>query len=224
EQIAEKRPYMDTESGPIYSFMTLKRKLSESFEQEYYHNMSWAHLATGGVGSGMRWPFRTPHCLSAGMHDVQQGLSRFVNSGAIDWTIYSPVPVGHLLKVLREGGEHAAEILPFGCGDGNQALVWLLRDPYSGSVETEPLTLILPDLQPGEYSDEFWESYSGTKVADYSFSVVAHRQHGGPRLSAEVMQAENAYTSLSIPYFEKDIVLAIRSTQLGKARGNCQEK
>ena len=29
--------------------------------------MSWAHLASGGAGGGMRWPNRHPHVLTSGM-------------------------------------------------------------------------------------------------------------------------------------------------------------
>jgi mannan endo-1,4-beta-mannosidase len=60
------RPYTDTEHGPIHAFNDHRTSLPEAFDDEYERHLMWAHLATGGAGSGMRWPARRPHLLSAG--------------------------------------------------------------------------------------------------------------------------------------------------------------
>jgi mannan endo-1,4-beta-mannosidase len=52
------RPFLDTEHGPIHSFKDKKLTLPEPFDDEYFRHMSWAHLAAGGAGGGMRWPNR----------------------------------------------------------------------------------------------------------------------------------------------------------------------
>lgn len=140
-EITDIRPYTDSESGPIHLFMDLQLQLTEPFEAEYYHNMSWAHLATGGAGSGLRWPFRDPHCLTQGMHEVQRGMSQVVRSTALNWLQFSPRPFEETLRVENHAGsvgsvqEPPLPVLPFGCSDGRQALVWLLRDSRSVSNE-----------------------------------------------------------------------------------------
>jgi mannan endo-1,4-beta-mannosidase len=170
-QMPDTRPYTDSESGPIHLFMDLKLFLEEPFESEYYHNMSWAHLATGGAGSGMRWPFRDPHTLSPGMHDVMLGMSRFIKAGPIRWLDFSPQPLDDALQVVpRDAAGASADphVLPFGCSDGRQALVWLLRDTRvaDGAVASMPLDLLLPGMAPGDYVVEFWETYDGNRVGE----------------------------------------------------------
>lgn len=205
------RPYTDTESGPIHAFMDLRRLLPEAFDDEYYHNMSWAHLATGGAGSGMRWPFRRPHTLTPGMHAVQAGMARFVHTLA--WVHFTPRPVDEQLAVLDAGGpgdDPAAglPILPFGCSDGRQALVWLLRDTRIVG-EQDPLPpahLHLPGLAPGAYVAEFWETYSGTQTGAVTFHVPA------PTDGDHVDQAHSdaPATTIPLPPFGRDLAIAIK--------------
>lgn len=175
-QITDLRPYTDSESGPIHLFMNLRRQLEEPFEIEYYHNMSWAHLATGGAGSGMRWPFREPHTLSPAMNDVQLGISRFIQRCALDWLSFSPQPFDDSLTVLPQDVSEGATlpVLLFGCSDGRQAIVWLLRDSRIASEAAKiPIELFVPNMQPGRYAVEFWETYSGEKLVEASASVDA---------------------------------------------------
>jgi mannan endo-1,4-beta-mannosidase len=64
---ATKRPFTDSEHGPIHLFNDHKRWHPEEFDDEYERHLMWAHLASGGAGSGMRWPARHPHVITAGM-------------------------------------------------------------------------------------------------------------------------------------------------------------
>jgi mannan endo-1,4-beta-mannosidase len=199
------RPYMDTESGPIHLFMDLKRTLPAAFDAEYLHNMSWAHLATGGAGSGMRWPFREPHALTPGMHAVQRGMRRFVP--ALDWVRFSPEPWNHRMRVVaREAvGNGATDRLPvlaFGCGDGRQALAWVLRDLRVIGLETvlPAMDLIMPGLEPGRYVAEFWETYEGLKMGEQPFTVAAP---GG--LTRELR--------LPLALFVRDLAVAIKRVE-----------
>ena len=198
------RPYTDTESGPIHAFMTGHRPLSEAVDAEYYHNMSWAHLATGGAGSGMRWPFRHPHTLTPGMHAVQQGMARFLP--ALDWTRFTPRPLEPArLQVIPREADPPVEsaplpVLPFGCADGEQALVWLLRDVRAVSPAT-PLPLLnlcLAGLEPGGYVATFWETYEGVPVGAHRFMV----------------DTEGTAARLPLPPFGRDLAVAIRPDPL----------
>jgi mannan endo-1,4-beta-mannosidase len=204
ERITEVRPYIDTESGPIHAFMDLGRSLPEAFDDEFYHNMSWAHLATGGAGSGMRWPFRHPHTLTPGMHAVQQGMARFVSTLA--WTEFTPQPIDDQLAVVARAASDAGQqdsrlpVVPFGCSDGRQALVWLLRDVRAVAPDAAlpAADLMMPDLMPGTYVAEFWETYEGVKTGEINVWV-----EGGEQI-----------TRLPLPAFSRDVALAIKQVAI----------
>src|SRR5207253_731329 len=76
------RPYFDSESGPIHGWIK-----DRQIDVELHHNMSWAHLAAGGAGSGMRWPYTDPHYLVPEMRDNLLGMARFATQ--IDWTTFA---------------------------------------------------------------------------------------------------------------------------------------
>jgi mannan endo-1,4-beta-mannosidase len=233
-QMADVRPYTDSESGPIHLYMDLKRQLEDSFEMEYYHNMSWAHLATGGAGSGMRWPFRDPHALTPGMHAVQKGMARFVSDCGLDWLRFSPQPIDHLLRLTHSDptnsdkeAREVASLIPFGCSDGEQALIWLLRDCRTSSVDEPlpPIDLLVPQLQSGEYVISFWETYRGVRKEEHRLAVPETRHHAPSgssmasatnRLEAGVAQIEArdqaaaAYLRLPLPPFTTDLAITIR--------------
>jgi hypothetical protein len=113
------RPVFDSEHGPIHSFKDRKKTLSEAFDDEYFHNIQWAHFASGGAGGGMRWPNRHPHVLTQGMRRAQLALSRVV--GTIEWTGFARRNLAGEIVVSDPG------VACFACGDGEQAMVWLLR-------------------------------------------------------------------------------------------------
>jgi hypothetical protein len=58
EEASPMRPVFDSEHGPIHAFIDRHRVLPDTFDDEYFRHMQWAHLASGGVGGGMRWPNR----------------------------------------------------------------------------------------------------------------------------------------------------------------------
>src|SRR5579875_692920 len=119
EEIVDSRPFFDSEHGPIHAFKDRKRTLPEPFDDEYFAHMQWAHLASGGAGGGMRWPNRRPHILTPGMRRAQASLSGFLP--LIDWLRFNRV---NLNAEIRASGPGVAV---FGCGDADQAVVWLLR-------------------------------------------------------------------------------------------------
>jgi mannan endo-1,4-beta-mannosidase len=211
EQMRAVRPYTDSESGPIHAFMDLGRSLPEAFDDEYYHNMSWAHLATGGAGSGMRWPFRDPHNLTPGMHRAQRGMARFVPTLA--WPHFAPQPIDEQLAVVARAAPGAAApeaglpVVPFGCSDGRQALIWLLRDVrlVAPDGDLPAADLLLSGLAPGAYVAEFWETWEGVKTGELPFTVGAGPE---PR------------TPLPLPALGRDLALAVKpitaQTGIGK--------
>ncbi len=186
DEIVDDRPFLDTEHGPIHNFIDKKKTLPEPFDDEYFRHCSWAHLASGAVGGGMRWPNRNPHVLTGGMRKAQRAMADFVTN--IDWTRFRRRNLNPKLRVRHF---HA-----FGCADERQALVWLLRRNTLGSdrrvradavpVEAE---ITLPDLADGRYRIRGWNTEAGVPVED----VQAHATGGLLRFTSQPIVADRAF-------------------------------
>jgi mannan endo-1,4-beta-mannosidase len=135
------RPLLDSEHGPIHAFKDRHITLPDDFDTELFRRMQWAHLASGGAGGGMRWPYRHPHVLLPAMHEAQAVLARFLP--LIDWTRFRRQPLGERLKA------HEFDGLACGCGDAQQAIVVLMANRAQCGHAT---ALDLKGLEPGIYS------------------------------------------------------------------------
>nr|MDQ5826237.1 hypothetical protein [Chloroflexota bacterium] len=107
-------------------------------------------------------------------------------------------PLDDALQVVpRDAAGASADphVLPFGCSDGRQALVWLLRDTRVAhdAMAPMPLDLLLPGMTSGEYKVEFWETYDGNRVGE-----------------ARVV-ASDGTIRLPLPDFGRDIAVAVRA-------------
>ena len=172
-EIADGRPFLDTEHGPIHSFKDRKRTLPAPFDDEYFRHMSWAHLASGGVGGGMRWPNRHPHVLTSGMRAAQRAMAGFLP--LIDWTRFARANVS---AAVGAPGFHR-----FACADREQAVVWLLRRGTLASDgridQTAPPRspgVTLPGLAPGHYRITGWDTTTGavTERVDVDAGETLH--------------------------------------------------
>ncbi len=167
-EITDQRPFFDSEHGPIHTFKDHKKTLPESFDDEYFRHMQWAHLASGGAAGGMRWPNRRVHSLTLGMRVAQHGMARFLP--AVDWLRFNRRNVTEELQ-LRSGGREVGprRLARFGCASPDQAVVYLLRRDTlrkDGRVDpgADPLALELevPSLMPGRYRVLAWNTLAGT--------------------------------------------------------------
>ncbi len=164
-EIADGRPFLDTEHGPIHAFKDKRRTLPEPFDDEYFRHMSWAHLASGGVGGGMRWPNRRPHVLTHGMRRAQRAMSGFLP--LIDWRRFRRQVVA-----ARAPGFHA-----FSCGDDEQTLIWLLRRGgrgVDGRVDSNLMTPAQPvavTTPPGRYRVTGWNTVVGSAVGQADWTA-----------------------------------------------------
>ena len=158
------RPFTDTEHGPIHLFNDHKRMLPEAFDDEYERHLMWAHLASGGAGSGMRWPARHPHLLTPGMREALGSLARFTR--LVDWGDFTP----RAADLTTE----AADVLAFGCQDSRQSVVWLLRDTRDGKQPSAPpVPIRLGGLTAGTYWVTFWDTVRGEARGRAEESVCA---------------------------------------------------
>ncbi len=158
ERIAPGRPFLDTEHGPIHLFNDRKQMLEEAFDDEYERRLMWAHLASGGAGSGMRWPARHPHLLTPGMLRALSGMAQFAR--LMDWSRFTPV-CDALQTTVPDKSLRGKTLLVFGCRDAHQAVLWLLPDTR-GKQKAErwdaPLPLELHGLCPGPYRATPWDT------------------------------------------------------------------
>ncbi|RYG42794.1 hypothetical protein EON79_18210 [bacterium] len=190
-EATEGRPVFDSEHGPIHNFLDKEITLPEAFDDEYFRHMQWAHLASGGAGGGMRWPNRDPHTLTPGMHVAQRGLAAFLP--LIDWTRF------HRRNLNEEITVSSPAVERFGCGDAEQALVWLLRNDIIGAdgrlAPDAPISVrvSVPGLEPGTYRAALFDTVA-QRVTEES-DVVAQ--------TGQVLEIE-------VPALWADLVIAVR--------------
>ena len=190
-EVADFRPFLDSEHGPIHAFKDRHRVLPEAFDDEYFRHMQWAHFASGGAGGGMRWPNRHPHVLTPGMRTAQRSLADFLP--LIDWTGFRRRNLNAELRIS------AAGIAGFACGDPVQAVAWLLRTDTVGrdgtlrrDAEPRPVELRLPGLDPGRYQATAWDTLDGSAVGVCEST------------------ARNGELALTLPPIRTDLAVAVR--------------
>ena len=192
-EIRDRRPFLDSEHGPIHTFKDRRRTLPEAFDDEYFRHLQWAHLASGGAGGGMRWPNRKPHVLTAGMRRAQAALTGFLP--LIDWPRFAR---GNLNEEVEASG---AAVARFACGDAAQAVVWLLRTDTLPRVrglkmlrrDVAPVAVQLrvPGLSPGRYRVTAWDTREGATLGE------------------RVAEADGAGLAVETPPFIADLALAV---------------
>jgi hypothetical protein len=167
------RPFFDSEHGPIYTFNNRRRTLPEAFDDDYFRHMQWAHLAAGGAGGGLRWPYRQPHVLTHGMRAAQRSLAEF--SKLLDWQHFQR------RNLSPEVALTDAAFVAFACGDARQAVVWLLRQDHlttrnrrrRRTLPPRAAQLTLPGLAPGAYRVHLWDTAAGVASGCWLVQVGA---------------------------------------------------
>lgn len=161
--ISPNTPFFDSEHGPITTFNRFRKTLPEAFDDEYFRHMQWAHLASGGAGGGMRWPYRQPHVLTHGMRRAQLSLYRFLPF--INWRHFRRENISNDIELTDAG------LVAFGCADTQQAVIWLLRINAIGKnklVKKEEaataVEIFIPLLKPGYYNIILWNTLDGKEV------------------------------------------------------------
>lgn len=178
---ADSRPFFDSEHGPITYFRRKRHGLEDAFDEAYFLNIQWAHLVSGGAGGGMRWPYRHPHVLTYGMRMAQQNLSDFVK--LVDWKNFQRKNLNESIRVLNS--DHLFQI--FGCGDKQQAVIWILsleKNNVSSEGQLKQIRLKIPDLTQGRFIVYFWN----TKVGLLKTEALTHQ---GMNLTINVSLRDN---------------------------------
>jgi hypothetical protein len=139
----------------------------------------------------MRWPNRTPHVLTPGMREAQRALAAF--EPLVDWTRF------RRRNLNEEIVSDSPAVRPFGCGDGEQAVLWLLRTDITGrdgrvraDAEAIATTLRIPGQAPGRYAVTAFDARAGEVLGTH-----------------EAVAGEGALV-FETPRFAADLALAIR--------------
>jgi mannan endo-1,4-beta-mannosidase len=182
------RPFFDSEHGPIHAFKDRHKTLPEPFDDEYFKHIQWAHLASGGAGGGMRWPNRNPHSLTLGMRKAQKAMAAFLP--LIDWQRFRCRNLNHEI-VLSDRGFGI-----FGCGDTEQAVVWILRTDTIGAggmlkknMEGRAVNLSIPGLSKGHYRVVAFNTETGKAE---QFCELDHFTTGPLQLRVPAIQNDKA--------------------------------
>ena len=182
------RPVFDSEHGPINLFKDRKRTLPEAFDDEYFRHIAWAHLASGGVGGGMRWPNRHPHTLTPGMRASQCAMAAFLP--LIDWTRFRRRNLND--EILASD----SNVARFGCGDAEQAIVWLLRtgdlrpDGTLARTEAGRIEALVPGLSSGRYRVTRFDTASGEALSEADRTALPGKPF---RLEAPCLEGDVAF-------------------------------
>ena len=169
------KPYLCTEAGPIEFYTdAYDDYYTQADDNQIFHNMIWAYLASGEAGSGLRWPGQAlpDHALTDTMRDYQLAMRHFIDSGTIDFSGFHPVPIGPQLSVENT----TLPVVTTGISDGRQGIVFLVNDRRkrdNGAVSGARLRI--PNLSPGgTLSFAFWDTYDASRTEPFaSVSVTA---------------------------------------------------
>ena len=140
---------------------------SEFRNTEFFRNVQWAHLCSGGAGGGLRWPNRPPYELPQGMRDAERSLASFLSR--IDFGRF------HRRNLNHEARTSISTVRVVACGDNDQALVWLVRSdtiredgtPDPNARPIRPVVSI-PGLAVGRYNITAWDTLQGKPAAELS--------------------------------------------------------
>ena len=170
-EIADGRPFLDTEHGPIHAYKDKRITLPEPFDDEYFRHMQWAHLASGAAGGGMRWPNRSPHTLTDGMRKAQLAMSRVIPG--IDWLRFDRRNISSELEVRVGRRLVTRKVTRFGCASSDQALLYLLRRDSlrpDGTLDRDgsglEISVKVPGLDEGTRRVCVWDTVRGDLISE----------------------------------------------------------
>ncbi|WP_239021041.1 glycoside hydrolase 5 family protein [Pontibacter arcticus] len=183
------RPFFDSEHGPIQVYKTKQKMLPEAFDDEYFRHIQWAHLAAGGAGGGMRWPYRQPHTLTHGMREAQKSMAGFIE--LIDWKNFRRKNLNEEVKLNSDS------FAAFACADDKQAILWLLRKDATpknkGLINPDAtpiaVSVTVPGMMAGDFKVTLWNTLQDYPVKS---STISHLEGGDLILDLGEVKADIA--------------------------------
>lgn len=185
--VGDKRPYFDAEWGPAQ-----KMYHNADIDKEWYFFHAfysvYSHLASGGAGTGLHWPYR---CDTGGTY-----YGGMVFFGGQDWYFGGGMPTGAvramyflLAEFLKGSGINFANFphhpmsvgtgqnvevtyasdplgcFVTGCTDGRQAMIFVAREIHYLQGGTGSAALTINALFDGRYVVDIWEGWNVAVLA-----------------------------------------------------------
>jgi hypothetical protein len=122
-----RRPYMDTETGPLGFFLENPGQVFP-IDDAYQHGMMWTNWACGAAGSGLRWPYPNygfggyPHLnpLSEAMWGSLEAMAKI--SALVDWLAFAGRHADDALAVAGDA------CVAMACRDAQRLIGWIVQD------------------------------------------------------------------------------------------------
>jgi mannan endo-1,4-beta-mannosidase len=145
-------PFMDSESGPINNW-----PLRADLDVKSYKAFSWSHIASGGTGIGLRWPYTIPHKMPSYLLDVIKAVRAFVEDN-INWLYFKGVNLDDFTKIKCSADEY------FFTNSGNSVIetTQIIGWVCSNGKELGNVSITFEDLHDGVFSFEAWDTDEGT--------------------------------------------------------------
>ena len=175
-------PFMDSESGPIDRWPQPSR-----FDTACYKAFSWAHLASGGTGIGMRWPYTSPHLMPDYLLQVLKPISQFIESEGIDWLDFSGINLDNEIIVSSD-----KDIFHTCSGNSLENLTsvigWVASKETIGNVVIESSA-----LDEGTYLLEIWSDRYERDIDSYILGSYEFDSKEDFSLQLSIDQSSFAY-------------------------------
>lgn len=179
---ATPRPYLDTEAGPISHFFEVGLPQPPAIVlNEWFHNLIWANVASGGAGHTLVFPvnYGQGYHLTAEQGRSQRALARFIQH--VDWPMFASVNADDEITVGQ------ADVWGMGCRDETVLVGWLLHD----TRVPDTLALVDQALAQGPTHQE------NRHLRLFAIDAWSHLLHQGD-LEPRSMYSREVITLLSI--------------------------
>lgn len=193
------KPFFDTEHGPILYYTTSYDSFfTEQDDFQYFHNIIWSHLASGEVGTGLRWPGEmiVDQLLPLEMRNHQKALDNFIQDN-IDFTTLNGSSISQDLSITGT----STPVVTVGHSNGKQGVIFLLKDErralYNNAISSAQLT-VTGLSNRYEYTFEFWDSYDPNATTPMSSQTIEPDPAGNA-----LVDLPSFSTSQSIKFYVK---------------------
>lgn len=186
----DKRPVFDNEFGPI-DIAGYSSQYSQSDDEETYHNIIWAEVASGAAGMPLRWPGRVLEPLGPKLTEkmlaYQKNMSHFFETTKINFSSFPGQPWNNNLSISGVNSDHYRL---FSTSDAVKGLIYILHDS-NFVFQPHEIQLHVTGLTDDDvYTIEFWDTRSEKN-----------------QLSTQEITAVGGCFDLALPLFLDDLMI-----------------
>jgi hypothetical protein len=184
-----RRPYMDTEHGPLGWHLQHPAD-TFPFDDALFHAMAWANWAAGAAGSGLRWPypnygFGGKPFLNPLSPVMERSLAAMAKvAGGVAWDRFDGRPASLGLDDPR--------LVAIASADAHQLIAWIAHDDRQGARPAAPARIGLP---AGRWTARCYDDTTG-----------------------ELLSEAQVEGEIVTPAFERHLAMVLQAGSLGTMR------